>query len=154
MTGHPLLHTLVIWSTLQWTILFARLLLNRSNARSHCGNRYFWQTATQLAKGVGCSLIKIPPTPHPNRPAQINPLSVGHKGNGHGWVWFISHRAIMRAQLASRLPLEPYTPRASWPLYYSPPPTVPPSHLLSHTHNLSLWRRHRHKDRPESKGAD
>ena len=73
MTGHPLLHTLVIWSTLQWTILSARLLFIRSDARSHWGNRYFRQTATRLAKGVGCTLIKIPFTPHPppapNHPA-------------------------------------------------------------------------------------
>lgn len=136
MTGHPLLHTLVIWSTLRWTILSARLLFIRSDARSHWGNRYFRQTATRLAKGVGCTLIKIPFNPPAHSPPQppgpqINPLSAGHKENGHGCVWFISHRAIIRAQLASRLPHKGHTPRPS----FTRLPLLSRPHTSCHTHS-------------------
>lgn len=104
-----------------------------------------------LLKGLDALWLRFLLHPHPNHPAQINPMSPAHKENGHGRVWFISHRATIRAQLASRLPYKPYT---SCPLFFSPPPTVTPSHRLSHTLNLSLGRGQRHKDGSKSKGAD
>lgn len=38
----------------------------------------------------------------------------------------MSHRAIIRAQLASFLPKRSYTPRPGWPLFLSPPPQSRP----------------------------
>ena len=81
----------------------------------------------------------IPASP-PNLPAQINPLSLAHKGNGHGRVWFISHWAIIRAQSATHLPPISHThtpPGPPWPLL-PPHPPVPPSHRLSHTQPVTL----------------
>lgn len=91
----------------------------------------------RLLKGLDALWLRFLLPPRPNCPAQINPLSVSHKENGHGWVWFISHWAIIRAQSVTHLPHKTHTPQPSWP-FFSPSPhcpalTPPVAHSTCHT---------------------
>lgn len=112
--------------------LTGRLLFIWSEASFHLGNRYFRQSATHSAKGV--RWLRFHLSPHPYRPAHINPLSMEHNKNGHGLVWFISCRVAIRAQLAFCVLDEQCTFEPFMAFLYLSSPSLSRPHAACPTH--------------------